>query len=67
MRTTAAHFTVDGVHIDGAREATVTIEPAGQVLIFKVRPKGKHKSYELRLSDVAEMAAWRAAKMEANR
>jgi hypothetical protein len=66
------HFEVNGVHIDGATTATVTIEPTatathGDGYVFKVRPKHGRKVYALPLALVAEIACWRAAKLEAQR
>lgn len=67
------HFDVSGIHLDGAREATVTVEAVvdrktlEETYTVKVKPKGKRTEYALPLSLVAEMVAWRAAKLEARR
>ena len=67
-RTAAAHFRVGPVHIDGATEATVTIEPEahGHGLIT-VRPKGRRTTYTLSLALVAEIIAWKVAKLDADK
>lgn len=68
MRLTAAHFKVAGVHIDGAREASVTIDPRADGSTFlTVKPHGKRSEYRLPLAVVAEMVAWRVAKLDAER
>jgi hypothetical protein len=64
-----AHFTVP-LHLDGARECTVTIEehPAdreGLRTYVVVRPKGRRQTYSLPLAAVAEMVAWKVAKERA--
>lgn len=58
-----ASFKVDGLHLDGATEATVTIDREGHQLLT-VRPKGRRRTYTMTLSDVAELVAYRAAKNE---
>jgi hypothetical protein len=68
-RVHTSHFTVSAVHLDGATEATLTIEPSvapgsGGGLVT-VRPKGRRQTYTLSLALVAEMVAWRAAKAAA--
>jgi hypothetical protein len=54
-------------HLDGAREATVTIAPMEAGHLFTVRPKGRHHTYTLALGNVAEMVASRVAKIDAAR
>jgi hypothetical protein len=54
-------------HLDGAQEATVTIRPMPGGFLFDVRPKGRRASYTLALGNVAEMVAWRVAKIDAVR
>lgn len=61
-----ARFTAP-VHLDGASEATVTIEEhpaerAGLRTYVIVRPKGRRQTYQLTLGQVAEMVAWKVAK-----
>jgi hypothetical protein len=68
-RVHTSHFTVSALHLDGATEATLTIEPSvapgsGGGLVT-VRPKGRRQTYTLSLALVAEMVAWRAAKAAA--
>ena len=55
------------VHLDGAKQATVTIAPMPAGFLFAVRAKGRHQSYVLALANVAEMVASRVAKMDAAR
>jgi hypothetical protein len=55
-----AHFKVKGLHLDGASEAKLTINRERG--IAEVRPKGRRHVYRVRLSEVVEMIAWRAAK-----
>lgn len=54
-------------HLDGAREATVTVAPMEAGFLFSVRPKGRHHAYTLALGNVAEMVAARVAKIDAAR
>jgi hypothetical protein len=61
------HFEVSGIHIDGAREASVTIVPGAAGYIVEVRPKNGRKVYRVTLAEAAEMVAWRAAKREVRR
>lgn len=60
-----AAFKVEGVHLDGAREATLTIDREGRQLV-EVRPKGRRRTYVLPLADVVMLVAHRVAKNEAN-
>jgi len=55
------------LHLDGEREATVTIAPMDTGFLFTVRPKGRHHTYTLALGNVAEMVAARVAKIDAAR
>jgi len=50
------------IHVDGAREATITIDRAAG--LFMVRPLRRKKFYELPLSVVAEMVIWKCVKAE---
>lgn len=52
------------LRLDGASEATVTIHPVQGGFLFSVRPKGKRREYTLSLAQVAEIVAWRVAKIE---
>jgi hypothetical protein len=53
------------LHLDGAREGSVTIAPMPTGFLFTVRPKGRHHTYTLPLANVAEMVAARVAKIDA--
>ena len=55
------------VHLDGAKEATVTLAPMPGGFLFTVRPKARRHSYTLALANVAEMVASRVAKLDAAR
>jgi hypothetical protein len=61
------HFKVSGVHIDGAREASIAVVPSAAGFVVEVRPKGGRKVYRVTLAEAAEMVAWRAAKREVRR
>ena len=54
-------------HLDGAREASVTIKPMPGGILFTVRAKRRRISYTLTLGNVAEMVASRVAKIDASR
>ena len=58
-----ATFKVDRIHLDGATEATITIDREGHQLL-EVRPKGRRRTYTMSLADVAELVAYRVAKNE---
>ena len=60
-----ARFKVDRIHIDGAKEATVTIDRSSTHTMVEVRPKGKRYTYRLPLRVVAEMVAYKCAKEQA--
>ncbi len=47
---------------NGKNEATVSIDRNNNLV--SVRPKHMHKSYELRLEDVAQIIIWRVLKEE---
>jgi hypothetical protein len=61
-----AHFRVK-LHLDGAPECTVTIERGTTHQLLTVRPLGKRTAYTLGLSTVAEMVAYRIAKVDAEK
>ena len=67
-RVSTARFRVRCVHIDGAHEATVEIEPSvgNNTGLFTVRPLRKRSKYTLSLAVVAEMVAWKVAKLQAD-
>lgn len=52
--------------VAGRQGATVMIEPVGRegTWLFKVRPKGSRKVYEISLAAVAEIICWKLAKQE---
>lgn len=49
--------------LDGAREATVTIDR--DRMLFAVRPLRRRREYVLPLAAVAEMVVWRLVNLEA--
>ena len=62
---TIAKFKVLGSHraYNGCNEATVTIDRANNFI--SVRPKRQHRTFELRLEDVAQIIVERICKAEA--
>lgn len=51
-------------HLDGAREASVTIKPMPGGFLFTVRPKRRTRTYTLTLGNVAEMVGSRVTKLD---
>jgi len=61
---TTAKFKVfsGGKHFDGEAEASVVINRDSNLI--SVRPKGRHRTYELRLEDIAQIIIERIIKAE---
>lgn len=57
-----ARFLVLGVHIDGERSCTLTIE-SGAHPVARVRPRGAHREYVVPLGIACEVLHARAVKL----
>lgn len=63
MKPRVARFDVTGIHLDGKKRATLTIEVGGTHEWARVRAHGSHAQYSIPLAIVVQMIADRAAKM----
>jgi hypothetical protein len=64
MRTTTARFDIDE-RVANKSSGAMEIEPVGGTYIVRVRGTGSREVFEMRLADVANMVAYRCAKVAA--
>lgn len=66
MSRQSRHFTVTGGNFDGARKATVTIEPVGEDRWnMTIRPYRRQHTVTVSLAELVEQLLWRDAKERA--